>query len=70
MTFDDPENRLPALDALEGYVPGEEGLYERVLVPRRSRRRACSRGPTGERDHRCLPAGRKLAGGIARVSLY
>ena len=33
MTFDDPENRLPALDTLEGYVPSEEGLYERVLVP-------------------------------------
>jgi gamma-glutamylcyclotransferase (GGCT)/AIG2-like uncharacterized protein YtfP len=33
MIFDDPEERLPALDALEGYVPGEEGLYERVLVP-------------------------------------
>jgi gamma-glutamylcyclotransferase (GGCT)/AIG2-like uncharacterized protein YtfP len=32
MTFDDPEERLPALDALERYVPGEEGLYERVLV--------------------------------------
>jgi gamma-glutamylcyclotransferase (GGCT)/AIG2-like uncharacterized protein YtfP len=33
MTFDDPEERLPALDSLEGYVPAEEGLYERVLVP-------------------------------------
>ena len=33
MIFDDPEERLAALDALEGYVPGEEGLYERVLVP-------------------------------------
>lgn len=33
MTFDDPERRLIALDALEGYVPGEGGLYERVLVP-------------------------------------
>lgn len=33
MTFDDPERRLIALDALEGYVPGEEGLYKRVLVP-------------------------------------
>jgi gamma-glutamylcyclotransferase (GGCT)/AIG2-like uncharacterized protein YtfP len=33
MTFDDPERRLIALDALEGYAPGEEGLYERVLVP-------------------------------------
>ncbi len=31
--FDDPEERLPALDGLEGYVPGEEGLYERVLIP-------------------------------------
>jgi gamma-glutamylcyclotransferase (GGCT)/AIG2-like uncharacterized protein YtfP len=33
MIFDDPENRLPALDTLESYVPSEEGLYERVLVP-------------------------------------
>jgi len=33
MTFGDPEGRLITLDALEGYVPGEEGLYERVLVP-------------------------------------
>lgn len=33
MSFDDPERRLITLDALEGYVPGEEGLYERVLVP-------------------------------------
>jgi len=33
MTFDEPERRLITLDALEGYVPGEEGLYERVLVP-------------------------------------
>ena len=33
MTFDDPERRLITLDTLEGDVPGEEGLYERVLVP-------------------------------------
>jgi gamma-glutamylcyclotransferase (GGCT)/AIG2-like uncharacterized protein YtfP len=33
MTFGDPEERLPALDILEGYAPGEEGLYERVLIP-------------------------------------
>jgi gamma-glutamylcyclotransferase (GGCT)/AIG2-like uncharacterized protein YtfP len=33
MIFDDPEKRFVALDALEGYVPGEEGLYERVLIP-------------------------------------
>ena len=33
LTFDDPGERLPALDALEGYVPGQGGFYERVLVP-------------------------------------
>lgn len=33
MVFDDPERRLDALDVLEGYVPGEESLYERVLIP-------------------------------------
>jgi gamma-glutamylcyclotransferase (GGCT)/AIG2-like uncharacterized protein YtfP len=31
-TFEDPE-RLVAFDALEGYAPGEDGLYERVLIP-------------------------------------
>ena len=31
--FDDPADRLPALDALEGFVPGEAGFYRRVLVP-------------------------------------
>ncbi len=33
ITFDDPERRLIVLDALEGYTPGEKGLYERVLIP-------------------------------------
>lgn len=33
MTFDDPDRHLVALDALEGYVPGEKGLYKRVLIP-------------------------------------
>ncbi len=33
MTFGDPKERLVALDALEDYTPGEEGLYERVLIP-------------------------------------
>ncbi|MCA1719309.1 MAG: gamma-glutamylcyclotransferase [Actinobacteria bacterium] len=33
LTFDDPEKRLPGLDALEGFRPGESGLYRRVLVP-------------------------------------
>lgn len=33
MTFDDPEERLPSIDGLEGYRPGEPGLYKRVLLP-------------------------------------
>lgn len=33
LTFDDPVERLPALDALEGYAPGEASLYGRVLLP-------------------------------------
>ncbi len=31
--FDDPEACLPAFDGLEGFRPGEESLYERVLIP-------------------------------------
>lgn len=33
MTFDDPEERLPTIDGLEGYRPGEQGFYKRILVP-------------------------------------
>ena len=33
LTFDDPKKRLSALDSLEGFRPGEESFYERVLVP-------------------------------------
>ena len=33
LTFDDAEKRLPAIDGLEGYRPGEPGLYRRVLIP-------------------------------------
>jgi gamma-glutamylcyclotransferase (GGCT)/AIG2-like uncharacterized protein YtfP len=33
MTFDDPDDRLPRLDGLEGFYPGEQGLYRRVLLP-------------------------------------
>jgi len=33
LRFDDPIERLPALDGLEGYRPGEASLYERVLIP-------------------------------------
>ena len=32
LTFDDPENRLPAIDRLEGFHPGGPCLYRRVLV--------------------------------------
>ena len=31
--FDDPEERLPALDRLEGFNPGRSSLYRRVLIP-------------------------------------
>jgi gamma-glutamylcyclotransferase (GGCT)/AIG2-like uncharacterized protein YtfP len=31
--FDDPEDRLPALDCLEGFDPDGPGPYRRVLVP-------------------------------------
>ncbi len=33
LAFDDPENRLPAIDRLEGFHPGSQSLYSRVLVP-------------------------------------
>ena len=32
-SFDNPEERLPALDGLEGFRPCGEGFYKRVLVP-------------------------------------
>jgi gamma-glutamylcyclotransferase (GGCT)/AIG2-like uncharacterized protein YtfP len=38
MTFDDPASRLPALDDLEGFYPGEPTLYHRVLVAAQSNR--------------------------------
>lgn len=33
LTFDDPENRLPEIDRLEGFDPNGQSLYRRVLVP-------------------------------------
>lgn len=36
-TFEDPEQRLITLDALEGYTPAENSLYRRVLIPVQSR---------------------------------
>jgi len=32
-TFDDPEDRLPALDRLEGFDPGGPSPYRRMLIP-------------------------------------
>lgn len=32
-TFDDPQDRLPRLDALEDFRPGEDCLYHRAIVP-------------------------------------
>ena len=33
LTFDDPQETLPALDRLEGFRPGGSSLYRRVLIP-------------------------------------
>ena len=33
LTFDDPEERLPALDRLEGFDPARPSPYRRVLIP-------------------------------------
>ncbi len=33
LTFDDPEDRLPAIDWLEGFRPDGSSLYRRVLIP-------------------------------------
>lgn len=33
LTFDDPGERLPALDRLEGFDPAGPSLYRRVLIP-------------------------------------
>jgi len=33
LTLDDPETRLPAIDHLEGFLPGGPSLYRRVLIP-------------------------------------
>jgi gamma-glutamylcyclotransferase (GGCT)/AIG2-like uncharacterized protein YtfP len=32
-TFDDPEERTPVLDRLEGFDPSRPSLYRRVLIP-------------------------------------
>lgn len=32
-TFDDPAQRMPAIDRLEGFRPGQASMYRRVLTP-------------------------------------
>ena len=32
LTFDDPVERLPALDSLEGFRPAENSFYRRILI--------------------------------------
>jgi gamma-glutamylcyclotransferase (GGCT)/AIG2-like uncharacterized protein YtfP len=59
LTFDDPVDRLPKLDHLEGFDPEGQSLYRRVLVP------------VGTKTHTVLawtyaiekPAGTHLPGG-------
>jgi gamma-glutamylcyclotransferase (GGCT)/AIG2-like uncharacterized protein YtfP len=38
LIFDDPEERLPALDRLEGFDPAGPSLYRRVLISARTSR--------------------------------
>lgn len=59
LSFDDPDERLPALDALEGYRPGEPSLYGRVLIPVRCAGRQLSAWAYALQR----PAGTLLAGG-------
>ena len=33
LTFDDPGERLPTLDGLEGFRPDEKSFYRRILIP-------------------------------------
>ncbi len=35
LTFDDPSTRLPAIDRLEGFHPGDSSMYQRVMVAAR-----------------------------------
>jgi gamma-glutamylcyclotransferase (GGCT)/AIG2-like uncharacterized protein YtfP len=63
LTFDDPENRLPAIDRLEGFHPGGSSLYRRVLVPVCIERSVARPvwlyiGTTCLNDGRFLPSGR------------
>jgi len=62
LTFDDPETRLPAIDRLEGFHPGDPCLYRRVLVPVQVNRGVLPAwlyvaDTTGHRGFKPLPSG-------------
>lgn len=59
--FDNPEERLPALDLLEGFVPDDPASeYRRVLVPASAADAGTRLAWTYVVD---MPAGRRLPGG-------
>ena len=66
LTFDDPETRLPAIDRLEGFLPGGPSLYRRVLVPASTRGRRVLVWLYVEGAGRRRPA-RRLADGVWRA---
>lgn len=66
LTFDDPETRLPAIDRLEGFLPGGPSLYRRVLVPASTRGQRVLVWLYVEGASR-RPPGRRLADGVWRA---
>src|SRR5690554_2494230 len=66
LTFDDPETRLPAIDHLEGFLPGGPSLYRRVLVPASTRGQRVLVWLYVEGASR-RPPGRRLADGVWRA---
>ncbi len=66
LTFDDPETRLPAIDHLEGFLPGGPSLYRRVLVPASTRGRRVLVWLYVEGAGR-RHSGRRLADGVWRA---
>jgi gamma-glutamylcyclotransferase (GGCT)/AIG2-like uncharacterized protein YtfP len=57
LVFDDPEQRLPQIDALEGFRPSGASLYARVLLTVRC-----------ERDARLVPAWAYVEGELLRAA--
>ena len=56
LVFDDPEERLPRIDGLEGFRPGGASLYARVLLTVRR-----------EQDARLVPAWAYVEGDLLRA---